>query len=907
MQSERERVRGILAALNKARETGSSEIESLYYDILVPFEVADNLEPHDKMKREYFNVLNNAVTLLDLRDFASDRFFASVTACKEFLSKEFYSAESSINGTAANCDSVFVIGHAFSEADNDVFKKQIHLMDRYPWYKFMAGQPSFYKETEEKDPATYERIKARNAENRWETEGSMWHECDCNLSSGETIIRSILQGKCFFREEFTTSDNDVLWSPEVKGCTPSLPQILKKTRTKYFLTTGSRDERKELTDSTFLWRGIDGTGIVTHVLPEEMMLETSPVKAICGNLKAADFILGEPVLTFAGGAAGPDKDSLEVIKRLCNGLPRFPAVKCAYVKDYFKQVEKKLKDRKVSVWSGELPLKRYKGTYSEDSAAKKALRRTETALSDLEYFSTVSVLMNNTDLYPYNEIKEGYEKISCETTENFEDIYNMAECLSMKAVEGLTERFTDKSSEILTEDVGADDYSEVTASVITEKNYVYLYNSTSFVRDDVVELEGFVQVFDDENGTEIPVQFTTYGKTVCFVHDIPAKGYKTLRIAHCAGEPFAPEELSTEGNTYKFHTPLYFITFNKNFELIGIYDKLSKRDIFKGKAGANVLRAYEDRQADGYKGNIDAFMNEKCWRIDNFRCAMLTENGPVRYTVQVEREFNNSTIKQDISFYGESKKIDFRTEVLWREPDLLLKTFFPFDVVTDKAVYDVQFGNIERFTHENTRTDRENFEVFAHKWVDVSEYGYGVALINNGRYGCSVRGTTCSLTLINALNHGEICEEESSFTYSLLPHEGDFRTGRVVENGYFENVLLHVDYGNKPLFSTGSFFNGLPGNVVLETVKLPYSGNAIMNSENIESGEERRDVSVILRLYECFGSRTECTLNTVFNISDSFECDMLEYSLKRLDCTQKGVNLSFKPYEIKTIKLIIRN
>ncbi len=914
MQNKRERIRGILKTLDSARVSGNPTTESLYLDILVPFEIADLLDSESKLKRDYFDTLNSAVSLLDLRDMESETFTEYAKECKAFLEKNIYNPETRIVGNGGTNATTTVIGHMMSCGDGSegsAFAEQIHLMDKYPWYKFTLGQPEVYEAARASEPGAFERVKARNIDGRWETEGSMWREADCCLCSGEAIIRSLLRGKTYFRNEFNLSDNDVLWSPEVKGCTPSLPQILKKTRTKYFLTTGSREERSHLADDTFLWRGIDGTGVLTHVLPEETMREKSPVKAVFENDKELTHkLLRDCSFAFIGGEEGPYKETLEILERLQKGLPGVPNIKVGYIKDFFKAAEKKTKDSIVPVWSGELPLKQYRGTYSDDAGTKKMLRKAENALSECELFSVAAVLEGVTQEYPSEEINTGYEKVLKNTYTDCEEAFSASADLINEKLSGITEMLGGDIIRASEEGEECGDYA------VSVKNYAYIYNSTSFTRDDVAEINGHVRVFDDETGRELQTQLLSNGNTLVFVHDVPMKGYKVLRTEYVSADTFMPETLTPDKGGYKLHTPVFYVTFNKAFELTGIYDKPSKRDILKGKGG-NILRAYEDRNADGYKGDIDPFYAEKSWRIDDVRSVKLVENGPVRYTVEVVRAFNNSYITQHISFYEETKRIDFRTEIDWQEPDLILKTFFPVDVVTDKAVYDIQFGNIERFTHENTPSDRGRYEVFAHKWVDISENDYGTALLNDGKYGCSVRGTTCSLTLYNSMKKTE-GKVERHFTYSLLPHEGDFRTGRVNANAYFLNNPLKCVMGTKPCGMhenddketmpaklSDSWFYGTPENVVIETVKLQYSGEPVVISENLETYEKHINVSVVLRLYENFGRCSECTLNSAFPVFDAFECDMLEYSQKRLEKDASGVKLKLKPYEIKTIKLII--
>lgn len=134
-------------------------------------------------------------------------------------------------------------------------------MDRYPEYIFMASQPLLYKFVKEEAPDVYEDVKRRVREGRWEPEGAMWVEADCNLISGESMVRQIMFGKRFFREEFGT-ESAVLWLPDVFGYSAAMPQILKKSGVDTFVTSKiSWNDTDRMPHDAFEWKGIDGTGV----------------------------------------------------------------------------------------------------------------------------------------------------------------------------------------------------------------------------------------------------------------------------------------------------------------------------------------------------------------------------------------------------------------------------------------------------------------------------------------------------------------------------------------------------------------------------------------------------------------------------------------------------------------------
>ena len=247
--------------------------------------ILEYTDPDDKLYADIINRLNDAVNLLDLRELRSDSFYASVDAALKYLDDNFYNSFCGEQDTATVC-----IGHTHidvawlwtyaqtREKTQRSFSTVISLMEKYPEYKFMSSQAQLYKFLKEDAPDVYEKVKKMVAEGRWEVEGAMWVEADCNLSSGESLVRQVLYGKRFFKEEFGV-DSRVLWLPDVFGYSAALPQILRKSGVDRFVTSKiSWNEFNKLPCDVFFWRGIDGTEIFTHFLTaQDKYLGKKPV------------------------------------------------------------------------------------------------------------------------------------------------------------------------------------------------------------------------------------------------------------------------------------------------------------------------------------------------------------------------------------------------------------------------------------------------------------------------------------------------------------------------------------------------------------------------------------------------------------------------------------------------------
>lgn len=898
-----------------------TEVEELYYNSKVPFEIASLLKQDDMRRTEYFQLLNEMCNLLDLRHPGNDEFFASIKKANAFLKQNLYSVNNVLAKSIRDTDvAQQVVVHSIGHTHIDVawkwrlrqtrekvvrsFATVLYEMEQFPEYKFMSSQPQLYQFVKEDAPELYEKIKQRIAEGRWETEGSMWLEADCNLSSGESLIRQILYGKRFFQEEFGTGDNQVLWLPDVFGYSAAMPQILQKSGIHYFMTTKiGWNEYNKIPYDTMLWKGIDGTEILTYFIttkdyitdPELYKKKTSETtyngrqnpNQIMGTWQRyQNKDINKEVLTCFGhgdGGGGATIEMLEQSRRMEYGLPACPRVEQTFVADFFQQLEQRLEGKKVPKWCGELYLEFHRGTYTSMARNKKYNRHCEFGNQDAESFVAFCCMENKQYAYPRKDLKKAWELT---LLNQFHDI------LPGSSIKEVYDDSKEQYEEViaLEEKMIADALTALSGSADSssaEPQYITVYNNTSFERNDAVESNGIFLVYDGEE--QLPCQFTAEGTTVWQPKAVPAKGYRTFTVKQenqsgkrqeNAGSSFCAEKRTLE-------TPFYSIQFNEAWEFVSLFDKRAERELMTG--AGNVLVAFEDRPKEYDCWNIDPYYVEKSWKIQEVENACVTENGAIRTVLRVTKRFGESKIVQDMVFYTKSPRIDFKTAIDWKESQILLKTAFPLDIMAQKATYEIQYGNVERPTHTNTSWDQAKFEVCAHKWADLAEAGYGAALLNDCKYGYDIHENVMRLTLLKSgiFPNPVADREHHEFTYSLYPHEGDFREGGVIKEAYLLNCPMYERRTvNAPAALCKSYFYGLPENVVLETVKL---------------AEENEDI--ILRLYESFGKRTRAELSVSTEIKEAWECDLLEQPEHKLDKKDDKLQLSLKPYEIKTVRI----
>ena len=375
--------------------------KKLYYDMKVPFDAACVFPEHYEESVIILKYLEAAADMIDFREPGSEKYYSSLKKAEDFLENEFYSKVCGRENTL--CDGVFCIGHTHidvawlwtyaqtREKAQRSFSTVLSLMERYPEYKFMSSQPQLYEYLKEESPKTYERVKKAVAEGRWEPEGAMWVEADCNLISGESMIRQILFGKRFFREEFG-KESEILWLPDVFGYSAMMPQILKKTGVSAFVTSKiSWNDTNMMPHDTFLWQGIDGTEIFSYFLTAQDSHLNNPVRytTYVGNITPRQ-VLGtweryqdkaynsSVALTFGygDGGGGPTEEMLEAQRRTARKIPGIPKTVPAHPSEFIKTAKENFEKNikllpETPRWVGELYLENHRGTYTNAAKNKK--------------------------------------------------------------------------------------------------------------------------------------------------------------------------------------------------------------------------------------------------------------------------------------------------------------------------------------------------------------------------------------------------------------------------------------------------------------------------------------------------------------------------------------------------------
>ncbi|WGX77222.1 hypothetical protein QJS64_06965 [Paraclostridium bifermentans] len=464
------------------------------------------------------------------------------------------------------------------------FSTVLRLMERYPEYIFLQTQPQLYEYVKNDYPELYEAIKQKVKDGNWEVDGGMWLEADCNIPSGESLVRQILVGSRFIKEEFN-KDVEYLWLPDVFGYSWALPQILKKSGIDMFMTTKiSWNQYNRMPHDTFKWRGIDGSEILTHFIttPEPWSQPGSWFYTYNGRLTPktvkgvwdayTDKGITNDLLVsygFGDGGGGVNREMLEYRKRL-DKMPGLPNVKTGKASEYFRCLKEKVEktEEYVHTWDGELYLEYHRGTYTSQAYTKMMNRKLELLYRETEWLSTVACLTNNDwSLYANNEITKGWKTI---LRNQFHDIIPGS---------SITEVYEDAKQEYKeAEGIALDIQNKLEEIYINKDEHTWtIVNNSNWNRNESINIKCDEDgSFYDEDGNKLEYQRNKDEYTV-EIKNIPALGYKRIILK--------VDDVQDDNNSVfeycdgKISTPKYDIEWNEYGQLTSIYDKENKREV----------------------------------------------------------------------------------------------------------------------------------------------------------------------------------------------------------------------------------------------------------------------------------------------------------------------------------------
>ena len=841
----------------------------LYMDLQTLRLLIDQVDEESLRADKLASALEQATLTADFEQPLADR-IASYRAAREVLKP----ALSAVNGSTA--PRFYAIGNAHLDLawlwpmaetyrkTSRTFAAQLRLIEEYPEYKYIQSQPAAYVMCREHDPKLYERIREAAKGGQWIAEGAMWVEPDTNMTSGESLVRQLIHGKRFFREEFGV-DSVILWLPDTFGYSAALPQILQGCGVKYLVTQKifwSYNEGDRFPYHYFTWQGADGSKI-TSFLPTSYTYKTDP-QEICETWKKRVQKRGLDAFLlpfgYGDGGGGPARDHVEFLRREEN-LEGMPKVKTESPVKFFEDMEAAGGPRHTYV--GELYFSAHRGVYTSQAAIKKGNRKAEIALREAEMWGAL------TEDYPLQRMDAAWKRL---LLNQFHDI------LPGSSIARVYEDARKDHQWIISE---ADAVRKEALAKLAQGGGVTVFNSLSFDRTGLVKLpEEFADGAVTNDGQAVPVQRTADG--LLGMVTAPACGAVSLKPQNTERQDAVLAK--QENNHFLLENAFVRAVINDRGEVISFIMKETGREFAAGPMNRLLLFKDVPRMFDAW--DIDSNYILQPVTLDEPVSVEIREEGGQRAALHVKRQVQNSVFEQEIVLAAGSRRLDFVTRVDWRELHRLLKVEFPVDVAATEGINEIQFGYMTRPTHRSRLYDSDRFEVCNQRYSALCDQSHGAAVLNDCKYGISMNGNSLQLTLLRAAACPEMRADNGThtFTYAFTAWEGSLMDSPVVREAYDLNVPLQTAPGHCPTFSA---FRVDADNLFIDTVKPAEDG----------SGD------IILRLYEAKKADTSCRLTINLPVKAVFRCDMLENIQEEIRLKDGAAALHFHTFEVKTLRI----
>ena len=867
------------------------DLWDFYWDGMAYMDAIKFMSPTDTATRRLFALLFESARMMDIDNQDDEALTASVVKARQFLYKGLKAFP------ASEHDGVLaLIGHShidtawlwpLRETKRKVgrtFSTMLRLMEQYPEFHFSASQPELYMFVKEKYPALWKDIKRRVRQGRWEPCGATWVEQDSNISGGEALVRQLLYGNRFYEKEFGKRST-VAWLPDAFGFPWSLPQLLVRAGMETFHTIKiSWSKYTKFPYGYFWWQGADGTRIRAVMPPVNYNGDPTPeqCKRQWNDFQQKHLVSEIPFsFGFGDGGGGPTHKMIEYGKRYANlvGLP-----KCSFsrTEDCFERMHASVAADKLPVHNGELYLELHRGCQTTQSRTKRNNRKCEWLLHNVEWLCSWAALHGMS--YDHDTINAAWRIL---LTHQFHDILPGSSITEVYAdADRNYQCIRDMLEPLLT---AAQEYLVEKMDTAGKGTPIVVWNPVSWMRDDVVCAKVTLPKGDFHilapDGSVAVSQKTGADEILFEAREVSALGYAVYRLmpgtANAAALPVKATSRTLENQYVK-------VTLDNCGRFKRVFDKQANREVIAAGKCGNVLQLFEDRPAQHDAWDIDYNFEETLYEPDKAESMEIVEQGPVRAVIRVVRCTEKSVFTQDITLYASSPRIEVNTHVDWHEKRRLLKVAFPVDILAPRATYHIQFAAVERSTHKNTAFDHARFEVPAHHWADLSEADYGVSLLNDCKYGYDVRDNVLRLSLLRSPidpdPHAD--EGEHRFTYALLPHQGDWRTGSVHE-GYELNAPLlataaKATASDQP--AAAALVETDRPNVIVETVKQAEDSDAL-----------------VVRLYEAHGARGPMKVQFGIPVSKVVECNLMEDPETEIPVdSDNSIALQIKPFEVRS-------
>ncbi len=692
------------------------------------------------------------------------------------------------------------------------FHTALSLMESSEEFRFNQSTAQYYAQIEDDDPALLSAIKARVASGQWETVGGLWVEPDTNMPTGESLARQVLYGQRYFEKTLGVR-HTVCWLPDCFGFSGALPQILRQGGIDSFFTIKVNwSETNKFPADLFWWEGIDGSRVLAHTFD-------NPVNGYNGDVRPDALlptwrnfrgkVYHDTSLLAVGYGDGGGGTTPEMVERevQLRDFPVLPKARWGHVKDFFAGARETVDAATLPVWAGEIYLELHRATLTTQSNVKRLHRQAERALITAETVASLAhllgapapksleptwrVVLKNEfhDILPGSSIREVYQDAERELGE--------AAAAGRAAQAGALEAIASRLPK-----AAGDGYLVVNPSLSPRR-----------------------------------LNLTVDGRVLSGAGTVPPLGVAVI------GRDVAPAPGLVASKT-TLENAVLKATIAADGTLASLLHKPTGREALAG--AGNQLWVYPvDKPRSWDAWDLEEDYAERGQRLTAADSIDVVESGPHRAAVRIVRTCRASTITQTYVLTANSPRLDIETTLDWHDRRIMLRTLTPVAARSLRATFECANGVLTRPTHTNTSWDQAMFEAAAHRFIDLSEPGFGVALLNNAKYGHNVRGSTLGMSLVRSpVNPDPLADEGTqSFTYALMPHAGDWHANGVREE---------ADDLNQPLLvrEVRGVAPGTHGPLALESVAV-----ALGALKPAEDGK-----GLVLRVYEPAGSRGAITV-----------------------------------------------
>jgi alpha-mannosidase len=750
------------------------------------------------------------------------------------------------------------------------FASAVDLMDRRPDYVFACSQAQQYEWVREREPELFERIKEKVAGGQWVPVGGMWVEADMNLPSGESLVRQIVHGQRYFQEHFGVTCTEV-WIPDVFGYPAGLPQIYAAGGMRRFVTQKlSWNRTNPFPHHTFWWEGLDGSRVLTHFPPVDTYgAEITPKELAYSVERFAEHAWSGWSLVpygYGDGGGGPTREMLERAARLAD-LDGMPNVALGAPGAFFDHVEAEVSGgAPVPVWRGELYFETHRGTLTSQLRTKLGNRRCEKLLRELELWDATAVVRGeHVDPHALDHL---WREV---LTQQFHDI-----------LPGSSIAWVHDDAEEVFDRIAAD-----LEERISERLGGLLHGDSAVANPATLDRREVIAV-DDVPPGDGPTQVLADGRTACVVR-APGLGIEPIKAMPCDDRVVVTDR--SMANSY------VAMTWDLDGSIVSVIDVVRGRELVPAGRAAAVLELAADHPVRYDAWDVESWTVAGGTPMTDTESVTIEERGPLLGAVAVRKVFGPSSATVRYVLRAGSPRVDIEIALDWHHDEHLLSMVFPVDVHTDTASCGVQFGAVKRPTHASTSWDAAKFEVCAHRFVDVAEPDFGVAVLNNGRYGHGLfgpgpggaaQGTEVRVSLARAAKYPDPGADHGhhDVTLALFPHGPGLA-----------DVVAEAERLDLPM----RVVEGQTNDARYQVLSVTARGAEVDAVKVADDGSG----DVIVRLHEATGNRVRTTIAAPRRITAASACDLLETPQRHFEVSDGIVALTLRPFELVTLRLTV--